>query len=124
MLASSSYAQKQPPPGQGSRATPGEIALLPKFCWWQYTDKRGPEYEMRGCGPEMGHYCWGLTEQLRARRTYDDRQAKIRYLRITRKNSENALKSIDSRYRSCPYREHVENTLRSTDLQLRAMGAK
>jgi hypothetical protein len=124
MLAPSSHAQmKQLPPGSGFKASPSEIPFLPKFCWWVYTEFRGPEYEMRGCGPFMNHYCWGLTELLRAQRTFGDQQTKISYLKQAKQTTLGALRDMND-YPACAFREHAQNTLRTVDLQLQALRAR
>lgn len=123
-LATATFAQvKQPPPGEGHRANPSEIPLLPKFCWSQYMDVKGPEYEIRGCGPYMNHYCWGLTELLRARKVFGNPQDKIGYLIRAKGSTESTLRDMKD-YPACPIREHAETTLRTVNLQLRALGAK
>ena len=47
-----------------------EATQLPKFCWSQYLDVKGPEYEINGVGPAMNHYCDGLVELIRANKNF------------------------------------------------------
>jgi hypothetical protein len=117
------FAQNQLPPGQGYKPTPSEIPLLPKFCWGQFTDMKGPEYEIRGCGSGMNHYCWGLVEQLRANRSYGNKRHRIGYLQKAKGNTRYTIKAME-KYPGCWLRPHVESTYQQVDAQLRAYGVK
>jgi hypothetical protein len=116
-------AQGQLPPGEGHRASAVEAAQLPKFCWGQYVDAKGPEYGIQGCGPGMNHYCWGLVEQLRANKTIGNQKLRIAYLQRAKGNTLYTMRAME-KYPTCPLRPHVENTYQQVQTSLRIYGVK
>ena len=63
------------------KAPASEVALLPRFCWGQYMENvDGPEFEIRGCGVYMNHYCDGLLELGRAHKVTTKRGERMQLL--------------------------------------------
>lgn len=121
--ATVAYAQRQLPPGEGHRASAVEATQLPKFCWSQYLDVKGPEYSISGCGVYMNHYCWGLVELLRANKTFGNQPLRINYLKAARANTIYTIKGMEQ-YPSCWLRPHVENTYKQVEAALRIYGVR
>ena len=120
-VLSGAWAQSQN--WYASRATAAEIAHLPKFCLAQYGVAKGPEYEIRGCGAWMNHYCPALVDQMRANKSVSDRDRRLRYLSTARRGALYTLNGMKD-YPQCPIRPHVEATVRLIDAQWRALGGK
>jgi hypothetical protein len=114
--------QEMQPPGRGWHPTAAEIAQLPQFCWAQFTENKGPEYQIpRSCGSGMNHYCPGLVEQLRAKRSYSDQRKRLGYLYYARRRTLYTLKAMEKEP-NCPIRQHVETTLMVVDAQWKGAG--
>ncbi len=124
ILPASALAQRQLPPGEGHRASVAEATQLPKFCWGQYMDVKGPEFGISGCGVGMNHYCWGLVELLRANRSFGDTRLRVGYLRAARGNTLYTINWMNKSAPDCWLRPHVENTHRQIESQLKIYGVK
>lgn len=114
---------KQLPPGEGHRASVVEATQLPRFCWSQYLDVKGPEFEIQGCGPAMNHYCWGLVELMRANKTFGNQGLRISYLQRAKGNTLYTIAGME-KYPTCWLRPHVENTRQQVESALRAYGVR
>jgi len=101
-----------------------EIAQLPPFCWEQYIKGvSGPQYRIgRDCGPATNHYCPGLVELMRAKRSLDARK-RLSYLQKAKHQTLYTLKGIE-RYPACSIRNHVEKTLNEVNALLMGRGEK
>lgn len=124
LLPGDAIAQRQLPPGEGHRASVAEATQLPKFCWAQYMDVKGPEFYIAGCGVGMNHYCWGLVELLRANRSFGDTRLRVGYLRAARGNTLYTINWMNQSAPNCWLRPHVENTHKQIESQLRIYGVK
>lgn len=117
-LPSDASAQMQRPPGQGHVASAVETMQLPKFCWAQYLDVKGPEYSINGCGERMNHYCWGLVELQRANKTFGNPAGRAAYLRYAKENTLYTIRGME-KYPTCWLRSHVEKTRQEIETALR-----
>lgn len=103
-------------------AAPSEVAQLPQFCWSQYVDDaEGPQYSIspRLCGVGMNHYCPGLVDLIRARRSFGDRKKlrdRLGHLNSALTNTTYTLRAMQN-YPNCPIRSQVE----ATDAEVRVM---
>jgi hypothetical protein len=122
-LAALAHAQNMRPPGQGWEPTAAEIAQLPQFCWAQFTAHKGPEYDIprAACGSGMNHYCPGLVEHLRAKKSFNDPGKRLGYLNYARKRTLYTLNAMKNKP-NCPIRQHVETTLMIVDAQWKGAG--
>jgi hypothetical protein len=103
-----------------------EIAQLPSYCWAQYlADKQSPEYSVnsKGCGPGMNHYCPGLVELMRAKRSFGDRRKRLGHLETAKDNTLYTMTAMKD-YPGCSLRADVEKTLNEINVYLRAFGHK
>jgi hypothetical protein len=124
LVSLAAHALPPLPPGEGHRPTQGEVAFLPKFCWAQFGAASGPEYTIPGvCGPGMNHYCFGLTEELRANRTFGNMKYKMGYLLAARSQTLYTINAMKN-YPACPMRGHVEQTYARVNSLIRAFGGK
>ena len=102
------------------------VAQLPHFCWQQYIDGfSGPGYSIdpKDCGWGMNHYCQGLVELARAKRTFGDRQKRLNHLQVAQYDTLYTIKAMKP-YPGCSLKGHVEKTLNEINGYLRAMGKK
>jgi hypothetical protein len=119
------HAQSAPPRDGGWRPTAVEIMQLPEFCWGQFAQVKGPEYEIpkKLCGSAMNHYCPGLVEHLRAKRSHGDPGARLGHLERAKKRTLTTLRGME-KYPNCPIRSHAENTLKIVEMQRKGAGGK
>ena len=122
-LPSKAFAQKQLPPGEGHRASAVEAMQLPKFCWGQYMDIKGPEYGINGCGPFMNHYCYALVEELRANKSFGKADFRKAYLLKAMDSTMYTIRGME-KYPTCWLRPHVESTRQRVGAALRVYGVK
>jgi len=124
LAAARVLAADVPGPGNGHYASPMEVAMLPQFCWAQYTEHRGPQYSIPpGCGPAMNHYCYGLVEELRANRVFGNPNHRLGLLRAAKSQTIYTINAMKP-FPACPLRPHVEQTYQRIDARLRALGAR
>lgn len=117
LAAGSAFATKYNAPA-------AEVAMLPRFCWGQYmANVDGPEFEIRDCGVYTNHYCDGLLELARAKKTFGNRNARVQHLQRAKTNTLYTLNGIIP-YPACAIRSHVETTLKEVNEQLRAYRVK
>jgi hypothetical protein len=103
-----------------------EIAQLPSYCWAQYIeDKQRPEYSVnsKGCGAGMNHYCPGLVELIRAKRSFGDKRKRLGHLETAKGNMLYTMRAMKD-YPGCTLRADVEKTLNEINVYLRAFGKK
>jgi len=108
------------------KAEPAIVAQLPKFCWQQYMDGiSGPGYfiDPKDCGWGMNHYCQGLVELYRARKTFGDRNQRLHHLQVAQYNTKYTITAMKN-YPACSIRSHVENTMVEVNAYLKGMGQK
>lgn len=102
-----------------SVAPVSEYTLLPKFCWGHFNDDlKGEQYYIPGCGVGTNHYCDGLLDLQRAKKTKNVHQKKPMLARAKR----DTLYTIGWLERegvmgSCPISPHVKQTLQEIELQ-------
>lgn len=101
------------------KASALELAQLPKFCWSQYMDIKGPEYEIRDCGVRMNHYCPALQDLMRANKALGKPEERRRHLVLARRETLYTVNGMKD-YPACPIRAHVEGTLRQIEGALMA----
>lgn len=102
------------------------VAQLPKFCWQQYMDGvSGPGYfiDPKDCGWGMNHYCQGLVEFLRAKRTFGNQNLRLHHLQVAKQDTVYTINAMKN-YPSCSIRGHVESTLAQINGYLKGMGQK
>ena len=102
------------------------VVQLPKFCWQQYMDGvSGPGYfiDRKDCGVGMNHYCQGLVELYRARRTFGDRAKRLAHLQVAQRSTQYTISAMKN-YPACSIRSHVENTMAEINGYLKRMGRK
>jgi hypothetical protein len=103
-----------------------EIAQLPHFCWAQYLDNvSGPEYSIdrNDCGVGMNHYCPGLVQLMRAKRSFGDRNKRLGYLKAAKGNTLYTIEAMRN-YPACSLRGRVEKTLNEINGYLNRLGQK
>jgi hypothetical protein len=103
-----------------------EIAQLPHFCWAQYLDNvSGPEYSIdrNDCGVGMNHYCPGLVQLMRAKRSFGDRNKRLGYLKGAKGETLYTVKAMRG-FPGCSLRGHVEKTLNEINGYLKGLGQK
>jgi hypothetical protein len=106
-----------------ARATPVEIAQLPRFCWAQYVpDATGDDFRIRDCGPGANHYCPGLVAMIRAR-SQANKSAKLGLLGNADAEVRYTEKAIAD-YPKCSIREHVADTRAAVNNLLTMYGSK
>ena len=101
-----------------------EVAQLPPFCWSQLMEGvSGPQYSIdrKSCGSGTNHYCGGLIDLLRARKSFDNDKARLKYLSSAKSRTTYTLNHI-AKYPGCYIRRHVEATLREIEGRLMASG--
>ncbi|HKJ09997.1 MAG TPA: hypothetical protein VKA76_13005 [Gammaproteobacteria bacterium] len=91
--------------------------LLPKFCWGQYLNLKGPQYSINNCGPGMNHYCPSLILLNRGERTFGKAGKKRTLLRYAKKGFIYTLKWM-KKYPNCPLRARAEASLRRVNMDL------
>jgi hypothetical protein len=117
-------AQSSTPRDGGWRPTQSEIMLLPQYCWAQFTSFKGPEYRIPlGCGTSMNHYCPGLVEFNRAKRSFGDPKQRLSHLHRARRHTIYSMRSLEQ-FPACPIRSEVEMTLRVIEIQWKGAGGK
>jgi hypothetical protein len=114
-------AQGQRPQAHGVSVL--EATQLPKFCWSQYLDVKGPEYEINGCGPAMNHYCEGLVELIRANKNFGNTHVRVAHLQRARFATLYTIGGMKG-FPTCWLRPHAENTRKQIDAALRVYGVK
>ena len=108
------------------KAEPAIVAQLPKFCWQQYMDGvSGPGYfiDPKDCGWGMNHYCQGLVELYRARKTFGDRNKRLHHLQVAQGSTQYTITAMKN-YPACSIRGHVEKTMAEINGYLKGMGRK
>jgi hypothetical protein len=108
------------------KAEAREIAQLPSYCWAQYIeDKQQPEYSVnsKGCGPGMNHYCPGLVQLMRAKRSFGDKRKRLGYLEAAKADMLYTMRAMKD-YPGCLLRADVEKTQNEINVYLRAFGQK
>jgi hypothetical protein len=100
-----------------------EVAQLPKFCWAQYRDVQGPEYEIprSSCGVYMNHYCPALLEVIRANKSFNKPGVRKQHLTVARRETLYTLNGMKD-FPACPIRAHAESTLKQVETSLRNLG--
>jgi hypothetical protein len=102
-------------------ATPGEIVALPRFCWQQFKAATGPEYSLPPkalCGSAMNHYCPGLVDLIRAKRSVGNPKERVGNLRKAKNATLYTLRAMEE-HPKCPLRSHAESTLNEVEMLLR-----
>ena len=102
------------------------VAQLPQFCWQQYMDGvsgPGTFIDRKDCGGGMNHYCQGLVELYRARRTFGDRNKRLEHLQSAERSTQYTINAMKP-YPNCSIRRHVESTMAEIKSYLRGMGHK
>ena len=96
-----------------------EWMQLPKFCWGQFNDElKGDEFWFRGCGVGVNHYCEGLLDLQRSKKTSNMNDKRI----MITKARTNTLYTLDwmkreNTFQSCSITPHVQQTMREIELQ-------
>jgi hypothetical protein len=112
------------------KATSVEIAQLPPFCWAEYIDGvSGYEYSVKrpDCGTGMNHYCPGLLDVVRAKRSAGQSvQKRIGLLKDARTKTEYTLRYMErnGKLATCSLRSHAEGTLLEIETMLKALNGK
>jgi hypothetical protein len=100
-----------------------EAIQLPKFCWGEFLDVKGPEYWIQGCGDGMNHYCEGLVELMRANKSFGDQHVRITRLKRARHNTLYTITAMRN-FPTCWLRPHAEATRQQIDTALRVYGVR
>jgi len=96
-----------------------EWMRLPRFCWGQFNDElKGDEFWFRGCGVGVNHYCEGLLDLQRSKKTSNMNDKRI----MITKARTNTLYTLDSMKRentfaSCSITQHIQQTMREIELE-------
>jgi len=102
-----------------SQAPVTEYTQLPKFCWGQYNDQlQGEEFWFRGCGVGANHYCEGLLDLWRSKKTKDPGRKKL-LLMSAKRDTKYTLYWLEREKAqgTCSITAHIEATMREIDLQ-------
>ena len=103
------------------KAAPTEVAQLPRYCWAQYMDDvQGAQYSVPVslCGWGMNHYCPGLVELIRAKKTFGGREKlkeRLGYLATAKSSVVYTLRAMKD-YPHCSIRADVEATDATIDI--------
>jgi hypothetical protein len=96
-----------------------EYMQLPKFCWGQFNDGlKDAQFSIQGCGDGANHYCEGLLNLQRAKKSKSIDQ-KYMLLANAKHNTEYTLGWLQRQQviGTCSITAHVEQTKREIDLQ-------
>ena len=113
------------PFAQAHDLTTLEITQLPRFCWGQFVQgAKAPEFNIpAGCGVAMNHYCYGLVDLARGKRTYGNIKERITRFKLAKVNIVYTINSM-ANFPACPIRAHVENALTEVNGLLMGLGQK